>query len=270
MTADFASPPVGRVALVTGAARGIGAATVRALAARGYGVMAVDWCIGDSGAVSYPQATSADLADVVSSCPAGSVIPVVADVRDARALARAAHLAVEAWDRLDTAVAAAALICGGTPQWSAPPTDLDLLWEVNVKGLWNTAAATIPLMSSGPDPAGCRFVAIASAAGSHGLYHLAAYTVTKHAAVGLVRALAADLVGTGITAVAVSPGATDTDMLTATAEIYGVSVEDLAHHQLLRRMLSADELAATVAFCCSPEAGSLNGGIVHADGGFAR
>jgi NAD(P)-dependent dehydrogenase (short-subunit alcohol dehydrogenase family) len=86
--------------------------------------------------------------------------------------------------------------------------------------------------------------------------------------VGLVRGLAADLVGTGVSAVAVSPGSTRTSMLEATARIYDVGAAELAAHQLLRRALDPEELAATIAFCCSLPGAALNGSVVHADGGF--
>ncbi|MGV3563422.1 MAG: SDR family oxidoreductase, partial [Nocardioides sp.] len=148
--------------------------------------------------------------------------------------------------------------------------DLDLLWDVDVKGVWNTAAATVPALLAGPDPAGARFVAVASAAAHHGLHHLAAYNAAKHAVVGLVKGLAADLVGTGVTACAVSPGSTRTPMLQATAALYGLDdVDAFATHQLLRRILEPEEVAATIAFCCSREAVALNGSVVRADGGFA-
>ncbi len=80
-------------------------------------------------------------------------------------------------------------------------------------------------MLAGPDPGGCRFVAVASAAGERGLFQLAGYTASKHAVVGIVRGLAADLVGTGVTAVAVVPGSTDTPMLAATADLYDTTPE---------------------------------------------
>ena len=112
-------------------------------------------------------------------------------------------------------------------------------------------------------------MAVASAAGTYGLFHLAAYTTAKHAVVGLVKGLAADLVATGVTAVAVSPGSTRTDLLDATADLYRVSDPAVfTSNQLLRRLLEPDEVAATIAFCCSVEGGVLNGGVVHADGGF--
>ncbi len=257
-----------RVALVTGAARGIGAATVRRLVADGCQVVAVDWCVGDSGPAAYPQATRADL-DVLAAELPDHVLPVVADVRDRTALAAAVEVALDRFGRLDVAVAAAAVIAGGASLWETPDAHLDLLWDVDAKGVWNTAAACVPAMLAGPDPSGCRFVAVASAAGSHGLFHLAAYNATKHAVVGIVKGLAADLVGTGVTAAAVSPGSTDTDMLRATAGLYDVGSADLAGAQLIRRVIEPDEIAAAIAFCCSRAGGVVNGTVLHADGGFA-
>lgn len=237
-----------RVALVTGAAGGIGSAVVRRLVADGYAVVGVDL---DDGPAS------------------DQVVHVVGDVRDRSVLDQAVAVAVERWGRLDAAVAAAAVISGGRPLWETPEAQLDELLEVDVKGVWHTAAAAVPAMLAGPDPTGCRFVAIASAAGTHGLYRLAGYNAAKHAVVGLVKGLAADLVGTGVTAVAISPGSTRTPMLDATADLYGVAdVDDFAANQLLRRVLEPDEVAASVAFCCSVEGGLLNGSVVHADGGF--
>lgn len=258
------------VALVTGAARGIGAATTRRLLSQGWRVVAVDSCAGDTGntGLTYGLATPEDLAAVVSG-HGGDAIGAVVDVRDRQGLQQVVDDAVGRWGRLDAAVAAAAVILGGTSLWEAPAEEFDLLWDVDVRGVWNTAAATVPAMLAGPDPGRCRFVAVASAAGDHGLFHLAGYTVVKHAVVGLVKGLAADLVGTGVTAVAVSPGSTRTEMLTATAGLYNLTdPAELAGSQLIRRLIEPEEMAATIAFCCSAEGAVLNGGVLHADGGF--
>lgn len=270
-----ASPRTGdgeRVALVTGAARGIGAATVRALCDRGYRVVAVDSCAGDGPerppGVTYPLASRRDL-DILGAEYSRHVKTVVADVRDIDAMSQAARRAVDEFGRLDSVVAGAAVIAGGEPLWATPQSQLRSMLEVDVGGVWNTASACIPYMLDGPQPSGCRFVAIASAAAGTGLFRLSAYNVAKHAVVGLVRGLAADLVGTGVTAVAVSPGSTRTAMLDATAQLYGIDdVEEFARSQLLRRLLDPNEVAETIAFCCSAEAASLNGSVVSADGGF--
>ena len=252
-----------RVALVTGAARGIGAATVSRLVADGYRVMALDSCEGP------PLATEEDL-EALADRHGDRIIRRVVDVRDRAALAAAVAEAVDTWGHLDVAVAEAAVVRGGLPLWETPDDDLDTLWDVDVKGVWNVAATAVPAMLSGPRPHDCRFVAVASVAGDRGLFRLAAYTAAKHAVVGIVKGLAADLVGTGVTASAVSPGSTDTDMLRTTAALYDVPVDDLVQHQLIRRVIDPAEIAAAIAFCASPAGGVVNGTVLHADGGFSR
>ncbi len=257
-----------RVALVTGAARGIGAATVNLLVERGFRVMALD-VGGDErpAGVEYDLATTEQL-EAVAQVHGDRVLTRVVDVRDAEALRAAASDAVQVFGRLDAAVAGAAVMVGGAPLWETPLEHLRTLLDVDVVGVWNTAAAVVPHMLAGPDPSGCRFVAVASAAGEQGLFRLAGYNAAKHAVIGIVRGLAADLIGTGVTAVAVSPGSTNTEMLAATARLYGVSVEQLALSQLLERVLEPVEVAATIAHCCSIEGGALNGSVVRATGGF--
>ena len=263
----------GRVALVTGAARGIGAATVEELCRRGYRVTALDVCSGGvvPPGIGYPLATAADLAQVTERVNAqhpGQILTIQSDVRDREALDMAVNSTLERFGRLDAVVAAAGVVVGGMPQWEMPLDHLETLFAINVMGVWNTAAATVPTLLAQPDPTGCRFVAVTSAAAERGLPKLTGYAASKHAVVGLVRGLAADLVGTGITAVAVSPGSTRTPMLGATADLYDTSPEELGAHQSLRRLLEPSEIAATIALCCSPEGAALNGSVIRADGGF--
>lgn len=260
----------GQVALVTGAARGIGAATVDRLCADGFRVVAVDSC-GERDApdgVAYALADKTDLEALAARHPE-QVLTLVTDVRDLDGMRAAAQVAVDRFGRLDAAVAAAAVILGGKPLWETPSDHLRTLLDVDVIGVWNTATATVPHMLAGPDPHGCRFVAVASAAGSHGLFRLAGYNVAKHAVIGLVRGLSADLVGTGVTAVAVSPGSTGTPMLSATAALYGLeTLDEFIASSPVRRILHPQELADTIAFCCSPSGAVLNGSVVQASGGF--
>jgi SDR family mycofactocin-dependent oxidoreductase len=255
----------GPTAIVTGAARGIGAATVRRLARDGWKVVAVD--VGaDDKTVPYALGTAEQLKEV-AQC--GEVLPVLADVRNQDALSEAVRRAVGSYGRVDAAVGAAAVLTGGQKLWETTDEQWNPLFDVDVRGVLNLARATIPTMLAAPEPRRGRFVAFASAAAHHGLWHLGAYCAAKHAVLGIVRGLAADLKGTGINAVAVSPGSTRTDMLQATADLYGLdSVEELAHHQLAGRLLEPDEVAAVAAWACSPDGGAINGSVLHADGGF--
>ena len=255
-----------RVAIVTGAARGIGAAVVDGLAGAGWIVVAVDLCEDVEG-VNYPMSGPADLAAVAARWP-GQVDPVLADVRDAGALAALVAAAERDHGGLDAAVAGAAVIIGGKALWDEPPQTLETMWDINVLGTWNVAAAAVPALLRRPQPRSGRFVAVASAAGHRGLWHLAAYISAKHAVVGLVRGLATDLRGTGVTANAVSPGSTRTPMLSATAALYGLDdPEELSHHQLVERLLEPAEVAAAICWLCSEQASAMTGSVLHTDGG---
>src|SRR5690349_19117277 len=112
------------VAVVTGAARGIGAATVLALAEAGWSVLAVD-STADDPVLPYPMATPADLAGVVSRANEGAGAPgrvqaATADVRDLEAVTGTVAEAEQRWGGLDAAIAAAGVIAGGVPLWEVP------------------------------------------------------------------------------------------------------------------------------------------------------
>lgn len=253
--------------MVTGAARGIGAATVRRLAAAGWLVVAADRC-ADDPRVPYPLGERADLAALAKEHP-GAVLDVVADVQDPQAMRDAVALAEERFGGLDAAVAGAAVIAGGRPLWESGEQEWAALFSVGVDGVANLARAAIPALLRRPAPRSGRFVALASAAGHQGLWHLAGYNAAKHAVVGLIKGLAHDLRGTGICATAVSPGSTRTPMLDASARLYHLdSAESFAEHQLVGRILEPEEVAATVCWLCSPESSAITGSVVHADGGF--
>lgn len=259
------------VAVVTGAGRGIGQAVAWHLAEEGWQVLGLDGAgaLGDLEEVlGYRLASAADLADTVRRSPGGRVSQMAADVRDSGALDAGVAAAIDRFGRLDAAVAAAGVIGGGGPLWETPVAVRNALLEVNVNGVAHLADAAIPAMLTRPAPRSGRFVAIASAAAHRGLFHLAAYCASKAACVGLVRGLAADLRGTGITANAVSPGSTRTDMLTRSAQLYGLSsVEPFAGHALVERLLHPAEIATAVGYLCSAAAGGITGAVLAADGG---
>jgi SDR family mycofactocin-dependent oxidoreductase len=255
-----------RAAIVTGAARGIGAATVRALAADGWSVLAVDAC-ADDPALPYSLATRADLDAVAAT---GEVRSYIADVRDPDALAAAVAVAVAAWGGLDAAIACAGVIAGGVHQHDVPFERERVVLDVNLGGVLNLARAAVPALLRRPEPRTGRFLAVASSAATHGLPLLAAYCATKAGVTGFVRALAAELAGTGVTANAVSPGSTDTAILAESARLYGLAhVSEFGAQQAVRRLIDPDEVATLLAYLAAPAAGALTGANVPIDGGFA-
>jgi NAD(P)-dependent dehydrogenase (short-subunit alcohol dehydrogenase family) len=121
-----------------------------------------------------------------------------------------------------------------------------------------------------PAPRSGRFIAVGSAAASRGLPMLAAYGAAKAGVVGLVRGLAVELRGTGVTANAVSPGSTDTAMLAESARLYGLSGgEAFAAQQPIERLIDPDEVAVVIAWLAGPEAGAITGADHAIDGGLS-
>ena len=255
-----------RVAIVTGAARGIGAASVDALVNAGYKVVAVDRC-RDVPEVPYPLATPGDL-DAVVARHGENVLALVGDVRSATDMALAVETATRHFGRLSAVVACAGVVAGGGPLWEISDAAWDAVWSINVLGTRRLIEAAAPtLIANGPD-AQSRIVAVASAAGSTGLFHLAAYSAAKHAVVGLVRAVAMDLAPYGVTANVVSPGSTRTKILDASAALYGLDdVQAFAAQQPLGRLLEPSEIAESIAWLCSPQASAVTGANVAVDGG---
>jgi len=271
-----------RVALVTGAARGIGAATVAALAADGWRVVATDRC-ADDPALPYPLGSPDDLDRVVAEARARArgpdaggapgdapVVAARADVRDPDALAAAVRLAEERWGGLDAAVAAAGVIAGGVPAWQVPPEQEQEVLDVDLGGVLTLARVAVPALLRRPEPRRGRFLAVASAAATRGLPMLAAYCAAKAGVAGFIRALAAELGGTGITANAVSPGSTATPILDESARLYGLpGAGAFAARQPLARLLSPAEVAAVIAFLAGDGASAMTGAVVPVDGGLA-
>lgn len=253
-----------RVALVTGAARGIGAATVRALVADGWSVLAVD-VVADDPALPYPMASKAELAVVAAS---DRVELFIADVRDAGAIDAAVADAERRWGGLDAAIACAGVIAGGVPLWEVPLDQQQAVLDIDLGGVLTLARAAIPALLRRPRPRSGRFLAVASGAATSGLPMLAAYCAAKAGVAGLIRALGAELGGTGVTANAVSPGSTDTPILAESARLYGLpTAHAFAGQQPVGRLLDPAEIAAVLAFLAGPGSSAMTGAVVPVDGG---
>jgi SDR family mycofactocin-dependent oxidoreductase len=262
------------VAVVTGAARGIGAATVRTLAEQGWAVLAVDG-VADDPDLPYPLARPAELAAVVDAANAlvgkkRRVRGYVADVRDPDAMAAAVATAEAAWGGLDAAIAVAGVIAGGRAHWEVPPAQERVVVEVNLFGVLHLARAAVPALLRRPEPRRGRFVAVASAAATRGLPKLAAYGAAKAGVTGFVRSLAVELAGTGVTANAISPGSTATPILDESARLYGLpAATQFAYQQPLQRLIDPSEIAAVLAFLAGPGSSAMTGAVVPVDGGLA-
>ncbi len=254
----------GRLAVVTGAARGIGAAVARKLAAEGWSLLLVDACAPQPPA-DYPMPGPDDLAQTARYCVAagaGQVAELIADVGDG---AVRGALRDALGGRVPSAVVTAAGVIRGDQAWAVPDDAFGLMMRVNLSGVRHLADACVPAMI---EAGAGRFVAISSAAALRAMPMLAAYSAAKGAVVSYVRALAADLAGTGVTANVVCPGSTRGPMLAASASLYDLpDQESFAAQALLRRLLDPVEVAAVVAWLCGPDAGALTGAVIPVDAG---
>lgn len=259
------SDGAGRVALVTGAARGIGAATVRALEADGWCVVATDRCADDLR-LPYPLGTREQLDALAGE----RVVTAVADTTSPADLARVVALAEQEFGGLDAALAVAGVVAGGVPLWEQHPDELQAVLDVDLHGVIALARAAIPALLRRPQPRTGRFVAVSSAAATRGLPMLAAYCAAKAGVNGLVRGLATELRGTGVTASCVSPGSTRTPVLEQSARLYGLpDVEHFARQQPLERLLEPEEVAAALLWLAGPHSSGVTGADVAVDGGLA-
>jgi len=243
-------------ALVTGGSRGIGRAVVERLARDGAGVVAA--------------ARSEAILAVVAADAAQSgwqVEPAVCDVTDEASVGEL----VASRGPFDVAVANAG-VAWAAPIERAEVGDLDAQLAVNAVGVLTVLKAVLPHMRR--RGAG-RVVVVASTAAVTGAPYTAAYAASKHAAVGLVRAAASEVAGSGVTVNAVCPTYVDTDMTRATiehiAERTGRSLEDaeaaLLQRVPLGRLVTCDEVAEAVAYLAGELAAPINGQTLILDGG---
>lgn len=200
----------GKVALITGAARGIGRAQAVRFAQEGADIIALDIC-GPVDTVAVPPATADDLAETAGAVRAagGRVRSEVVDVRDAEGLAGAADRGVEEFGGLDIVCATAGITSRGMAT-ELPEQVWQTMLDVNLTGVWRTCKVTAPhLIARGSGS----IVLVSSIAGLRGLVGVAHYTAAKHGVVGLMRSLANDMAPHGIRVNSVHPTNVDTPMI---------------------------------------------------------
>jgi NAD(P)-dependent dehydrogenase (short-subunit alcohol dehydrogenase family) len=241
----------GRVAIITGASRGIGAATSRAFAAAGAAV----------ALAARDEAALASLADQLLA-GGGRAIAVPTDVADPASVERLVDRTVGAFGRLDLAFNNAA---GGgqrpTPLADLPVDAYDSAIAITLRGVFLSMRYEIPAML---EAGGGVIVNMSSTAGLEGVGGLAGYVSAKHGVVGLTKTAALDYADRNLRVNALAPGPILTDNLKRAGE----DAQRLAALAMpMRRIGQPEEVAAAVVWLCSDQAAFITGATLPIDGG---
>jgi 3-oxoacyl-[acyl-carrier protein] reductase len=249
LTTNTSEPLAGRVALVTGASRGIGRAIAERLAASGARVACV--------------ATRAEnCAATLEACAGEGHAAYGVDVADTAAVAELVGRVQEELGGLHVLVNNAG-VTRDQLMLRMSEEDFDRVLEVNLKGAWNfMKAATRPLMKCSG-----RIVNIASVVGLTGNAGQANYAASKAGLIGLTRSLAKELAGRGVCVNAVAPGFIETDMTAAISDENAAA--ELARAIPLGRIGRAEEIAAAVDFLVGPGGDYITGQTLVVDGGLS-
>ena len=246
------------VALVTGAASGIGRAIAQALATEAPGRPAHAVVVAD-----VDERGGLETVRLLEG--AGATARFVAcDVSVEDDVAAAVHTATEAFGRLDVLVNNAGVEGPVMPVHAQPPDAWRRVMDVNVNGPFYGVRHALPHMLK--EGRGV-IVNVASVAGLNAFPMHAAYAASKHAVVGLTRTVALETARSGVRVNAVCPGFTDTPMVEGGVEKMGMTRENLEKRVPARRLGRPDEIAAAVAYLCSGAAAYVTGQTLVIDGG---
>lgn len=251
---------VGKVALITGAARGQGRAEAVRLAAEGADIIALDIC-QDLPTTQYPGATSEDLHETVRLVEAQGrrIAAREVDVRDFAAMSTAVTDAVAQLGRLDVVVANAGMTTAART-WEIDAEHWQATIDINLTGAFHTAKATAPILLA--QGTGGSIVFTSSVAGLRGLPFLADYAAAKHGVVGLAKTLANELAPYRIRVNTVHPHGVETDL--KVPELFPLIEEQPELGPLYMPGLPTpvslpDDIAAAVAWISSDEARHVTG-----------
>jgi NAD(P)-dependent dehydrogenase (short-subunit alcohol dehydrogenase family) len=241
----------GKIAVVTGASRGIGAATARAFARAGAAVVLA----------ARDEERLASVAGDISAA-GGEALALPTDVGDASAVEQLVANAVGTYGRLDIAFNNAA---GGsqrpTPLAELPVEEYDSALEISLRGVFLSMKYEIPAIL---ETGGGAIVNTSSTAGVEGVAGLAAYVSSKHGVIGLTKSAALDYAERGIRINAVAPGPILTDRL----ERAGEEMQRRAGLAMpMRRIGRPEEVASVVVWLCSDAASFITGAALPIDGG---
>jgi NAD(P)-dependent dehydrogenase (short-subunit alcohol dehydrogenase family) len=242
----------GKVAVITGAARGIGAAAARLFAAEGARLMLADVLIEPL------QATAAEIGAQAAICPT--------DVTDEAAVKKLVDETVARYGRVDAALLNAGIEGKVGPIVDYAAETFDRVMAVNVRGVWLGLKYVMKAMEA----AGGSIVITSSTSGIRATPHMSAYTASKHAVIGLMRSAAIEGSERKIRVNTVNPSPIDTPMIASLEKMRGVAGRNdqpMAAGTPLGRYGTPEEVAKLMLFLASDESSFCTGGVYMVDGG---
>ena len=252
---------LGKVAFITGAARGQGRAEALRLAQEGADIIAVDICRKLDSTI-YPGATPEDLKETVRLVEAlgRRIVATEADIRDFDGLSAALHAGVAELGRLDVVIANAG-ICSANMSWEITPEQWQETIDVNLTGTFHTAKAAIPILIE--QGSGGVIIMTSSTAGLKGLPFTGHYVASKHGMVGLAKTMANELGQYNIRVNTIHPngvatGMTPTDMVPFMTE-HAHTLAPMFMNPLPDVISQPEDIANAVAWLASDEARHVTG-----------
>jgi SDR family mycofactocin-dependent oxidoreductase len=265
----------GRVAFITGAARGQGRAHAIRLARAGADIIALDICAPVSDSISYPAATPDDLAETVRAVEAEGrkMLARAVDIRDDAGLRQLVADGVEQFGRLDILVANAGVLSWGRI-WELTDEQWDAVIGVNLSGTWRTLRAVIPAIIEAGN--GGSIVVVSSSAGLKATPGNGHYSAAKHGLVGLTNSLAIELAEFGIRVNSIHPYSIDTpmvepDLMMRVFREHPQYVHSFGPMPLQPKgFMAADEVSDVVVWLAGDGAGTLTGAQIPVDKGVLK
>lgn len=274
----------GRVALVTGAARGQGRAHAVRLAGDGADIIAIDICGPVTDSITYPPATSEDLAETVRQVEATGrkVLAREVDVRDLAAQQQVVADGIEQFGRLDVLVVNAGILSWGR-LFEMSEEQWDSVIQTNLSGAWRTVRAAVPAMIEAGN--GGSIIMVSSSAGLKATPGNGHYSASKHGVVAITNALALEVGEFGIRVNSIHPYSIDTPMVERDAMMEVFSQHPSFLHSFapmplhpvnhagkkgLQEFMSPEEVSNVVAWLASDESMAISGSQIAVDRGVMK
>jgi (+)-trans-carveol dehydrogenase len=269
----------GKVAFITGIARGQGRSHAVRMAAEGADIIGLDRC-APMATMGYPLGSEAEMAETVAMVERldRRIVAGTVDVRDRDGMQALLKDGVAQLGGLDIVVASAGISPPAVPMWHVPPDQFDDVITTNLTGVFNTLALSVPYIRAGQR--GGSIIVISSGAALNGVPNLSSYVAAKNGVIGLARSLASEVARFQIRVNVIAPGTVNTPMVTQNVQQFRLFRPDLAEPTVADveegfrnsmpmglPWIEPDHISDAVVFLASDSARYITGTVLPVDQG---